>query len=161
MDEVPYEADTTKETDKTKQAAASTLKESINIDRDNNKNNDDEDEDDINADTKDDGDVKDDNTLYPQRARKQGCEEREEKSLLSEDIDDDHDDHYYESSDDESKKKKKSRRTPKSTIQTPKKTHWSGNRLPAAQEATKVLVASRTNRNQNFCRLLRGGQSVA
>ena len=85
--------------------------------------------------------------MHPQTARKKGCEERGEESLFSEDSDDDHNDHYSESSDYESKKKKKSRRTPKSTIRTPKKTHWSGNGLPAVQEAATVLVAIGANRN--------------
>ena len=77
MDEVPYEADTTKETDTTEQAAASTPKDPINIASDDDNDNDDEDQDDINADTKDDGEVKDDNILHPRTVRKQGCEERE------------------------------------------------------------------------------------
>ena len=147
MDEGPYEADTTKETDTTEQVAASTPKDPINIDSDDDNANNDKDQDDINSDTKDDGEVEDDNTLHPRTARKQGCEEREEESLFSEDSDDDHDDHYSESSDDESKKKKRPRRTPKSTIRTPKKTHWSGNGLPAAQEAATVLVAIGATRN--------------
>ena len=78
---------------------------------------------------------------------KQGCEEREEESLFSEDSDDDHDDHYSESRDEYSKKKKISRRNPNSTIPTPKETHWSGNGLPAAQEAATVLVATGATRN--------------
>ena len=152
MDEGPYEADTTEETDTTEQAAATTTKGQINIDSDDNNGKYDKDEDDVNADTKDDGDVEDDNTLHPRTARKQGCEECEEDSLFSEDSEDDHDDnyhddHYSESSDDESKKKKKLITTPKSTIQTPKKTHWSGNALPAAQEAAIFLVAIGATRN--------------
>ena len=84
--------------------------------------------------------------------RNQGCEEREEESLFSEDSDNDHDendhdDHHSKSSNDESKNKKKPNRTPKSTIRTPKKTHWSGNGLPAAQEAATVLVAIGATRN--------------
>ena len=128
VNEGPYEADTTKETDTTEQAAAPTPKDTINIDSGDNNDNNDEDEEYYNI-------------LHPQTARKQGCENRTEERLLSEDINDDHDDHYSESSDDESKKKKRPRRTPKSTIQTSKKTHWSGNSLPAAQEAATVLVA--------------------
>ena len=136
VDEGPYEADMTKETDMTEQAAAPTPKDAINIDSNNDNNNDDEYEEYINPDTKDDGDVEDNNTLHPQTARKQGCEEREEESLFSEDSkddhdDNDHDDYYSESSDNKSKKKKKSRRNPKSTIRTSKKTHCSGNGLPA------------------------------
>ena len=127
-DESPYEADMTKETDAIEQAAAPTPKDTINIDSGNKNDNYDEDE-------------EYDNTLHPQTARKQGCEDREEESLFYKDSDDDHDDHYSESSDDESKKKNKSRSTPKSTIWTPKKNHWSGNGLPAAQEAETVLVA--------------------
>ena len=132
MDEGPYEADTTKETDTTEQAAAPTPKDTINIESGDKNDNDDKDE-------------EDDNTLHPRTARKQGCDNHTEEPILSEDSDDDHDDndhdeHYSESSDDESKKKKRPRRTPKSTIRTPKKTHWSGNPLPAAQEAATVLV---------------------
>ena len=63
VDEGPYEADTTKETNTTEQVAALTPKDVINIDSDDENNNDDKDEDDVNADTKDDGDVKKDNTL--------------------------------------------------------------------------------------------------
>ena len=73
MDEGPYEADTTEETDTTEQAAATTTKGQINIDSDDNNGKYDKDEDDVNADTKDDGDVEDDNTLHPRTARKQGC----------------------------------------------------------------------------------------
>ena len=74
------------------------------IDSDNDNDNDDKDEDDVNADTKDDGDVEDDITLHPRTARRQGCENRTEELLLSKDSDDDHDenDHdanYSESSD--------------------------------------------------------------
>ena len=130
-DEGPYEADTTEETDTTKQGAASTPKDVIDIDIDDDNYNDDKDEDDINADTNYDGDAEDNNTLHPRTARKQVCEEREEESLFSEDSDGDHDEHDSESSDDKSKNNKKSRRTPK-------KTHWSGNGLPAAQEAAAV-----------------------
>ena len=90
MDEGPYEADTNEETDTTKQADAPTLKDPINIDSDHDNDNDDEDEDDVNADTKDDGDVEDNNTLHPWTARKQGCEEHAEESLLSEDSNNEH-----------------------------------------------------------------------
>ena len=82
-DEGPYEADTTEETDTIKQAVAPTPKDPINIDSYNDNENDDEDKDDVNADTKDDGDVEDDNTLHPLTARKQGCEERGGESLFS------------------------------------------------------------------------------
>ena len=104
VDEGPYEADTTEETDTTDQAADSTPRDLINIDSDNDNENDDEDQYDINADTKDDGEVEDDNTLHPRTVRKQGCEEHEEESLFSENSDDDHGDHYSESSNGESKK---------------------------------------------------------
>ena len=139
VDEGPYEADTTEETDMTEQASAPTPKDTINIDSGDDNDNDDEDE-------------EDDNTLHPRTARKQGCENRTEEPLFSNDSDNDHgdndhNDHYSESSDDESNKKNKSRRTPKSTIRTPKKTYWSGNGLPAAQEAATVLVAIGANPN--------------
>ena len=62
VDEVFYEADTTKETDTTKQAADPNLKDAIDIDSNDNNDQDDEDEEDINVDTKDDGDVEDNNT---------------------------------------------------------------------------------------------------
>ena len=92
-----------------------------------------------------DKDEKDDNTLHPRTERKQGCKNHTEEPLLSEDSNDEHDDNdhndqYSESSDDESKKKKIPRRTPKSTIRIPKKTHWSGNPLLAAQEKAAFLV---------------------
>ena len=77
VDEGPYESDTTEETNTTKQAAAPTQKDPINIDSDDDNDVDDEDEDAVNADTKDDGDVEDDKTLHPRTARKQGCEKRE------------------------------------------------------------------------------------
>ena len=63
VDEGPYEADTTEETDITEQAAAPTPEDMIKIGDDND--NDDED----NDEEKDD-----DNTLHPRTARKQGCE---------------------------------------------------------------------------------------
>ena len=135
----------TEETNNTEQAAAPTLKDAINIDSNDDNDNDDEDEEDINADTKDDGDVEDDITLHPRTARKQGCENRTEEPLFSRDSnndhnDNDHNDHYSESRDDETKKKKIPRRTPKSTIWTNKKTHWLGNPLPAVQETETLLV---------------------
>ena len=65
-----YEADTTEEADTIKQAAASTPKEAIDIDSKDNKYNDGKDEDGINADAPDGGDVEDDNTLHPRKARK-------------------------------------------------------------------------------------------
>ena len=116
-----------------------TPKDTINIDSGDDNDNNDKDE-------------EDDNTLHPQTARKQGCENRTEELLFSEDSNDDHDDndhddHYSESSDDDSKKKKRPRSTPKSTIRTPKKTHWLGNPLPSAQEAAAVLVVIGTTRN--------------
>ena len=115
VDEGPYEADTTKETDTTKQAAAPTPKDTINIDSGDKNDNDDEDE-------------EDDNTLHPRTARNQGCENRTEEPLFSEDSDDDnneneHDAHYSKSSNDESKNKKRPISTPKSTIRNQKKTH--------------------------------------
>ena len=69
--EGPYEADTTKDTNTTDQAAAPTPKDAINIDSDDDNDNDDEDEDEVNAETKDDGDAKDNNTLHLRTARKQ------------------------------------------------------------------------------------------
>ena len=83
VDECPYEADMTEETDTTEQAAASTPIDAIKIDSDDNNYYDEEDEDDVNADTNDDGDVKKDNTLHPRTARKKGCEEHDEESLIS------------------------------------------------------------------------------
>ena len=126
VDEGPYEADTTEETDMTKQAAAPTPEDTINSGDDNDNNDEDDDE-----------DKEDDKTLHPWTARKQGCENHTEESLFSDDIDNDHDDNdhddnYSESSDEENKKKKRPRRNPKSTIRTLKKTHWSGNPSPAA-----------------------------
>ena len=107
VDEGPYEAETTKETDMTEQAAAPTPEDTINSGDDND--NDDEDN---------DKDEEDDKTLHPRTARKQGCENHTAESLSNDDSDDDHDDNdhddnYSESSDDENKKKKKRpRRTP-------------------------------------------------
>ena len=57
VDEGPYEADTTEETDKTKQLAAPTLIDTINIDSSDDNDNDDKDK-------------EDENTLHPQTARK-------------------------------------------------------------------------------------------
>ena len=79
-----------------------------------------------------------DNTLHPQTARKQGCENHPEESLFSDDSnhghnDKDRDDDYSESTNDENKEKKSKRKTPKSTIRIPRKNHWSGNPSPAAQ----------------------------
>ena len=67
VDEGPYEADTTEDTDTTKQAAAPTPKDTINIDSDDDgdNGNDDEDEEEINADTNDGGDVENNNILHP------------------------------------------------------------------------------------------------
>ena len=81
VDEVPYEADTTEETDMTEQAAAPTLKDTINSGDDND--NDAEDED-------------DNNTLHPRTARKQGCDNRTEESLFSDNSNDDHNDNDHE-----------------------------------------------------------------
>ena len=133
VDEGPYEADTTKETDMTRQTAAPTPKDTIDIGGGNNNDNDEEDK-------------EDDNTLYPWTSRKQGCENRTEEPLFYDDSDDDHK-NYSESNDDENNKKKRPRRTPKSTIRTPKKTHWSGNPLPDAQEAATFIVAVGVNPN--------------
>ena len=124
QDEGLDEADTTKVADTTKTEDDSTPKDAIEIDSDDDKYNDGKDKDDFNANTTDGGDVEDDNTLHPRTARKEVNEEREEESLFFKDSDDDHDDHDSESRDDESNKKNKSRRTPNSTIRTPKKTHW-------------------------------------
>ena len=57
VDEGPYEADTTEETDTTEQAAAPTPKDTINIDSGDDNDNDNKDE-------------EDDNTLHPRTARK-------------------------------------------------------------------------------------------
>ena len=100
----------------------------------------------------DDEDKEDNNTLHPCTVRKHRCENRTEEPLFSEDSDDDHDenDHnenYSESSDAENKKNKRPRRTPKSNIRTPKKTHWPGNPLPAAKESATVQVAFGANPN--------------
>ena len=73
MDEGPYEADTTEETDMTKQAAAPTPEDTIES-GDNNDNNDKNEE--------------DDNTLHPQTASKKGCKNHPEESLFSDDSDD-------------------------------------------------------------------------
>ena len=90
--------------------------------------------------------------MRPRKARKQGCENNPEESLFSEDSDNDHvdndpDDDYSASTDDGDKKKNIKRNTPKSTIRFPRKTHWSGRKLPAAQEAATVLVAIGANPN--------------
>ena len=116
-DEGPYEVDTTEETDMTEQAAAPIPEDTIDI-GDNNDNDDEEEE--------------DNNALHPWTAGKQGCENHPEESLFSDDSNDGHDDNdiddgYSESTDDENKKKKSKRKTPKSTIRIPRKTHWSGN----------------------------------
>ena len=115
----------------TKQAAAPTPEDMIDIGDNDNYNDEDE---------------EDDKTSHPRTARKQGCENHPEESLFSDDSDNDHDDNdpdddYSESTDDENNKKKRPRKTPKSTIRIPSKTHWSGNPSPAAQEAEIVLVA--------------------
>ena len=94
VDEVPCEVYTTEETDMTKQAAAPTPEDTIDISNDNDK---------------DDEDKEDDNTFHPRKARKQGCENHPEESIFSEDSDDKHydndpDDDYSESTDDENKK---------------------------------------------------------
>ena len=133
QDEGQDEANTTEDTDTTKKAAVSTSKDAIAIDSNDNDNNDGKDKDDFNADTTDGADVKDNNTLHPREARKKGNEESDKDTLFSNDKDDDHYNHDSKSSIDESKKKK--------SRMTPKKTHWSGNELPAAQEAATVLVA--------------------
>ena len=95
----------TEETDMTKQADAPTPKDTINIDSGDDNDNDDEDK-------------EDNNTLHPKTARKQGCENRMEEPLLSDDSNDYHDnndhyDKYSESNDDENKKEKRPRSTPR------------------------------------------------
>ena len=137
VDEGPYEVDTTEETDMTEQAAAPTPEDMIDIGDDNNN---------------DDEYKEDDNTFYPRTVRKQGCENHPEESLFSEDSNDDHDDNdpdddYSESTDDDNKKRKSKIKTPKSTIRIPRKTHWSGNPSPAAQEAATVLFVIGANPN--------------
>ena len=112
MDEGPYEAYTNEETDMTDQAAAPTPEDTINRGNDNDNGNDNNNDNDNN-----DEDEEDNNTLHPQTARKQGCENRTEEPIFNEDSNDDHDendhdDHYSESSDADSKKKKIPRRTP-------------------------------------------------
>ena len=97
----------------TEQAAAPTPEDTIDIGDDNDN---------------DDEDKEDDRTLHPRTARKQGYENNLEESLFSEDSDDDHvdnypDDNYSASTDDGDKKKKSKRKTPKSTIWIPRKTH--------------------------------------
>ena len=79
VDEGPYEADTTEETDMTEQAAAPTPKDTINSSNDN-----------------DSEDEENDNTLHPRIARKQGCENRTEESLFSDDSNNDQDDNYHD-----------------------------------------------------------------
>ena len=59
LDEGPYEADMTKETDMTEQATAPTPEDTIDIGDDNDN---------------DDEDKKDNNTLHPRTERNQGCE---------------------------------------------------------------------------------------
>ena len=91
--------------------------------------------------------------MHPRTARNQGCEnDPEEESLFSDESKNDHDDNgpnddYSESTDDEKKKKKSKRKTPTSTILTPRTTHWSGRTSPTAQEAVNVLVAIGANPN--------------
>ena len=63
----PYEVDTTKEADMTKQAAAPALEDTIEIGNDNN-----------NDEWEHGKDVEDDITLHPRKARKQGCENNPE-----------------------------------------------------------------------------------
>ena len=77
VDEGPYEVDTTEETDMNEQVADPTPEDTIDIGDEND--NDDEDE-------------EDDNILHPRTARKQGCENHPEESLLSDSSDNDHDD---------------------------------------------------------------------
>ena len=137
VDEGPYEVDKTEETDMTEQAADPTPEDIIDIGDDNDN---------------DDKDEEDDNTLHPRTARKQGCENHPEESLLSNNGNNDHDDkdpddNYSESTDDENKKKKRPRKTPKSTIRTPRKNHWSNNLSPASQKTATVLVAIGANPN--------------
>ena len=132
--EGPYEVDKTEEADMTKQADAPAPEDTIEI-GDNNDN-----------DKWAHGQEKDDNnTLHPRTGRKQVCENYPEESLFSKDSNDDHDDNdpddnYSQSADDENKKKKSKRKTPTSTIWTPRKTHWSGRTSPAAREAANVMV---------------------
>ena len=77
--EVPYEVDTTEETDMTKQAADPTPDGTIGIGDDDDNDNNDKDE-------------EDDNTMHPRTARKQGYENHPEESLFSDNINDDHND---------------------------------------------------------------------
>ena len=75
--------------------------------------------------------------MHPQTARKQGCENNLEESLLSEDSDDDHvdndpDDDYSASTDDGDKKKKSlKKRPPRVPLESPGKlTGKAGHHLP-------------------------------
>ena len=76
------EADTTKESDTTKKAAASIPKGSNDIDSNDDKDNDGKYEDDINAEATYAGDEADDDTFHPPKARKKGNEERDKDSLF-------------------------------------------------------------------------------
>ena len=67
VDEGPYEADTTEETDMNEQAAAPTPEDTIDSDDDN---------------TNDYKYEEDDNTLHSRTARKQGCENHPKESLF-------------------------------------------------------------------------------
>ena len=92
-------------------------------------------------------DEDDDNILLPRPPRLQGCEnDPDDKELFSNKSDDDNDDNdpnddYSQPSDVADKKKKSKRKTPTSTIWTPRKTHWSGRKSPDEREAADVLVA--------------------
>ena len=100
----PYEADTTKETDLTKQAAATAPGDPIEIGNDNE--NDDPDNQLFSAKSDDDNGGNDPNG------------------------DNDPDYNYSQSSNDADKKKRSKRKTPTSTIRTPRNTHWVGMRTP-------------------------------
>ena len=135
----PYEADTTKEADMTEQESAPAPGDLIEIGDDNDN----------------DGgvhdpygqDEDDDNISLPRPARLQGCEnDPEEESLFSNESDDDNDendpdDDYSQLSDGADKKKKSKRKAPKSTIWTPRMSHFSDRKSPAKREAADVLVA--------------------
>ena len=135
----PYEADTTEEADLTEQAADPAPGDPIEIGDDNDNNGWSQDQ---------HGQDEDDNNISPSRPpRLQGCEnDPDDKELFSSESDDDNDDNdpdddYSQPSDGAYKKKRSKRKTPTSTIRTPRKTHWSGRKSPDEQEAADVLVA--------------------
>ena len=124
--ESPYEADTTKKADMTKQAAAPDPGDPIEIGNDNNNDGW------AHGQNKDD-----DNILLPRPTRLQGCENNpDDESLFSNKSNDDNDDNdpndaYSQPSDGMDKKKNSKRKTPTSTIRTTRMSHFSGRKSPA------------------------------